>query len=339
MSDEQNASTTQQVVDTDNSTLDEQISAALDEQDNVQKVEPEKQQAADANKQEDTENKGEPQAEKDKQDNTEIQYPEKFKNADGTLNTKNLLKSYTELEPLLNQKAAWEKEKAILEEKAKFADEVRAQREAEARMHGYESSADWENVQGLVNAVCDEYSKHIYETDDPQYTADLLNRYKVNPSPELMSQIEVEFSSAVNKRVAIAAERKRVELEANAASIAQNNTVNNVKANIAATVDKHKDLLNTNEPVKNLYIKALQKYGDNFTADDADVLFEAIGELKDYFFKEFEAQKNKEKENNDALNQIAGISPNGANKKDVNPIKDISAMTDAEFKKCVYELV
>ena len=57
--------------------------------------------------------------------------------------------SYSELEPLLNQKAAWEKEKAILEEKAKFADEVKAQREAEAKAKGYESSLEMQNVQKI----------------------------------------------------------------------------------------------------------------------------------------------------------------------------------------------
>ena len=84
-------------------------------------------------------------------DNTdENQCPEKFRNEDGTVNVDNLLKSYKELEPLVNEKSNWEKERADLEQYKKQVEEMQNQREQEARNAGFNSVQDMEFKYGVA---------------------------------------------------------------------------------------------------------------------------------------------------------------------------------------------
>ena len=71
--------------------------------------------------------------------------PKKFLKEDGTPDIENLTKSYRELEPLLNEKANWAKEKAELETKAKLADSYKQQQDIIAKNMGFNDFSDLEN--------------------------------------------------------------------------------------------------------------------------------------------------------------------------------------------------
>ena len=265
------------------------------------------------------------------------EYPAKFKNEDGTVNYDNLLKSYKELEPLLAQKAQWEKERAeLLTYKDKFTQQ-QSQNEEIAKQQGYSSAQDMEQEYQLANLEANEYAKYLNYTENPENVRRMLLDYINNPNNDLLSDIELEFPANVIKTVAIAKERQRQQFQNYLKQQAETQKMSNIESVISKSVDSHNELFEY-EPFRNLFLNTLHKYGDNFTQDDAQALMNTMVQMKELFKEEFSKQSNKDLQNKKAIDAITSIdNTNSAQQTSQN--LDISKMNDKQLVKYLKDFV
>lgn len=315
---------------TDNSSSDadlqEQISAALDEPEATDDA---TDTATETDKQDDVAD--EPPV-KDKKDNT-IECPEKFLNEDGSADWSKVLKSYKELEPLVNEKAAWEKERAELLKSKQELDKIYQQQEENAKNAGYSSSLDMQQQYEIAALEANEYAKYLSYTDDPAQVRQMLVNYMNNPTPEQMADIEMEFAPEINKRVAIASERKRIEYETQQKKDAETSTISKIESVISQSVDENSEIFNY-EPFKKLFLNAIGKYKDNFTFDDAKALIGMMTEMKGLYEAEFEKQHGIKVENDKDTDKLAAISgTNSAPAARQLSNADIDKMSTSELAK------
>lgn len=303
--------------------LEEQISKALDEptvevqEEEIKEEVPEK---------------------KEVKDNTE-KCPVKFQNEDGTVNVDNLLKSYKELEPLVNEKNSWQKERAELLKAKETLDSINKEKEQKAIEAGYESAEDMQFVYDLAYTEANEYAKYLNLADNPEEVRKMLIEYANNPSEDLMEQIELEFAPSINKKVGIASDRFKQNYEA----IRQQNedaakyaSIENV---VKQSVQANKELFDY-EPFKTLFTNTLSKYGNNFTFDDAQALMNAFSQMRTLFEAEFEKKRKTESENNAAKENIAALNhSNSAPSVERYSNVDIDKMTAEELNKAISKLI
>lgn len=329
---ENEVSTNMVTTSSDNSelSLDEQIDKALSEPD---ETETETVEPTDGKQQE-------PEVKQETKDNS-IDCPDKFKNEDGSINIENLAKSYKELEPLLNQKSTWEKEKAELLEYKKQFDAIQQQREQNAQQAGFDSALDMQQSYQVAQYEANEYSKYLQYLDDEtrQTVQSLLYKYANNPSYELMKEIEIEFAPEINKRIAVQADRLKRQFETEKQTKEQTQQMSNIEDIISKSVESNNELFNY-EPFKNLFVNTLHKFGDRFTYEDAEVLMTAVKDLKSAFQEEFSkgnASTEANKKATDALAAITGQSsaPTGKGSKNV----DINTISDSELDKLLNEYI
>lgn len=307
----------QETTETSQESLSEQISKALDEP----------EEAVEENKEADKTTKEEPK------DNS-IDCPDKFKKEDGTADLEKVLKSYKELESNSSKKEAeWQKERAELlkfKEQQEAANKVR---EEQARAAGYESLQDMNQVYEIASLEANEYAKYLQYTEDPEAVRNLLVQYANAPSPSLMEEIEMEFAPEINKRVAIAAERQRVQYEAQKEQQSQTAKMSSIENVISQAVDENSEIFNY-APFKNMFVNALQKYGDSFTFEDAKALMKTFEDMKELYKAEFEKEAGIKLQNKQATDNISGINTNNsapAAKQLSNA--DIDNMSDSELRK------
>lgn len=327
---EETTNTVQTDVQTDNSSDTTQEFSTAD----IEKVLDEPVQQAENNSENVPE---ENQTDDKKQDNIPQGCPEKFINKDGTVNVENLSKAYKELEPLVNERAEWKKERAELLAAKEQLDAINKQQEQQAQLAGFNSMRDMQNSYEVAALETNEYRKYLSYTDDPGYVASLLENYEHNPSKKLMEQIEVEFSPEVNKRVAILAERKKMAYETEQAQLANTKRMTSIEQVISKAVDENNELFNY-EPFKKMFVNAIVKYGDNFTYDDAKVLMSTMQEMKELYQKDFEKQHGTKLQNDEATNKIASISATNsapAASQNIN----IDGMSDKELVKVISKYI
>ena len=327
MSDEMQMSTIEEsssnVDNSSDSISEEQISEAFDslEQEPTNEDEP-------------TDNEGqEPQVEN--QQKPEVQIDKRFLDKDGNVNTDNLYKSYRELEPLVNQKAQWEKEKAELLEKANKYDEIQQQKEAEARQQGYASNEDLEFSQDLALREAQEYYKYINQTDDPENVTRMLERYADTADESLLDDIMAEFPPRVSAKISALKERVRLNREVEQQQEERKAQYHQLDNFIKNSVDEHYDTLKY-EPVKKLFLNAVQKYGNNFTTEDARALVEMVTGMKELFRQEFASAKEVQQQNKDATDKIANIQP--ASNQEFSNV-DINSISQRDLEKMIAKLV
>jgi len=330
---ENEVSTNEVVTSSDNSelSLDEQIDRALSEPDETQ---PEEKQEPKADAQESA------NEEKEEKDNS-FNCPDKFKNKDGSINIENLVKSYTGLEPLINEKSAWEKERAELLKYKEQLEKYNQQQEEKAKNAGYESALDMQHSHQVAQFEANEYLKYLQYLDDETRpnVQKLINDYANNPSEVIMKQIEIEFAPEINKRIAIQADRMERQFEADKQTQAQTLQMSNIENIISKSVESNNELFSY-EPFKNLFVNALHKFGDRFTYEDAEALMTAVKDLKSAFEAEFQkgnASNEANKKATDALAAITGQSsaPTGKGSKRI----DINTISDSELNKLLDEYI
>lgn len=300
--------------------LDERIEQVLNEPDDKETT----QESADGKQQE-------PPAPSKNEDNN-IDCPDKFKNEDGSINIKNLAKSYRELEPLLNEKTNWEKERAeLLKTKEQF-DAIQKRNEDSAKSAGFNSALDMQQSYQVAQYEANEYAKYLPYLDDEtrQSVQSLLYQYSNNPSPSIMEQIEVEFAPEVNKRIAIQADRMKRQFEIDRQTQAQTQQMSNIEGIISQSVDNHGEVFKY-EPFKNLFVNALHKFGDRFTYEDAEALIGAVMELKKAFQEEFNSTTDTANANKEATDKLADIT--GQSSAPSNISVDINKMTPQQLDK------
>lgn len=287
---------------------------------------------------EDTDNSAEEN--ESSKDNTQQQneYPTKFKNEDGTINYDNLLKSYKELEPLLSQKAQWEKERAELLPYKEQYEKYTQQQEEAAKQQGFDSALDMEQQYALVSLEANEYAKYLRYTEDPEATRAKLLQYLQNPSDELLSDIEFEFPTDVVKNVTLAKERQRQQYQNQAQVQAETQMMSNIENVINESVEAHNELFEY-EPFRNLFVNTLHRFGDNFTKDDALALMETMVQMKELFRKEFANQSDTKNQNTQATDKLSGMNVQNSAPAASQKELDISKMTDKQLVKYLKDFV
>ncbi len=293
MENEQNVSTT------DNQDLDSQIQEIFDSED----VENDNQENT-ADTEETEEQTEETESEDETQDNI-TKCPDKFLNTDGTVNVENLLKSYQQLEPLLNQKADWEKEKAILQKKAEYAEQLQLQQQSLALQQGYRNSEDMELTQEVANAVSNEYEKYLYTVSDPERVQGLLAVYSKTPNPAILDKIEEEFSVDVVKRVSVFAERYKNQVIERQNAEKYEQYKQEAQNFVKKSFDDYPDWFKIPEFV-DFFKSALEVKGDAF---ETSALIGHLQKLKDVFRKEFEEELKLKSENEKEKDSLKNLSP------------------------------
>lgn len=266
-------------------------------------------------------------------DNTE-EVPEKFISADGKADINKILKSYKELE---GYKSKLEKERADLLKIKEQADKEAQAKEQQARNAGYESVLDMQQKYEIAQIEANEYAKYLSVTDDPQEVLKMLQAYASNPSPELMKEIELEFAPEINKQIAIISDRKARDFEILKAQQAETQKYSNIENVISKSIEKNNELFNY-EPFKQLVIKTLAKYGDNFTYEDSEMLMDTMVQMKELFQKEFENNKNTQIQNNSATDKLSSISGQNSAPSASTPA-DISKLSDKELAKVIRQFI
>ena len=280
--------------------------------------------------------KQEPPAQEKKEDQeNSINCPDKFKNEDGSINVKNLAKSYGELEHLLTEKSAWEKERAELLEYKKQFDAQQQQYEDSARQAGFDSALDMQQAYQVAQFEANQYARYLQYLDDETRgeVQNLLYQYSNNPSQELMEQIEIEFAPEINKNIAVQADRMKQQFAAQKQQQAQTIQMSNIEDIISKSVDAENELFNY-EPFKELFVNTLHRFGDKFTYEDAQVLMNAVKALKASFEQEFQkgtASTEANKKATDALAAITGQSSAQTGSKSDNV--DIRTISDSDLNK------
>lgn len=285
----------------DNSSSNSDYSA-----DNIAKALDEPTEGEENNNEEKAEEVNNPQeAPSTSQDNAPAtEYPDKFKKQDGSLDTDKLLKSYKELEPLLSERAAWQKERADLL-KAQQA-QIEAQ-ETEARNAGFQSALDMQQHYEVIHAEANEYAKYLHTTDDPEAVRNMLVQYYNNPSQELLDDIRLEFPPSVIENVAVVKEALKNQFKTEKAQYEQTTRLTNIENVISQSVESNEELFEY-QPFKDLFTKTLQKFGDQFTYEDAQLLMGAIGQLKQAWHDEYVKQTGAINQNKEATDKLASIS-------------------------------
>ncbi|MBR1620284.1 hypothetical protein IJ674_10395 [bacterium] len=321
MENEQNVSTT------DNQDLDSQIQEIFDSED----VENDNQDnTADTEEQE--EQTEETESEEETQDNI-TKCPDKFLNTDGTVNVENLLKSYQQLEPLLNQKADWEKEKAILQKKAEYAEQLQLQQQSLALQQGYRNSEDMELSKEVANAVSNEYEKYLYTVSDPERVQGLLAVYSKTPNPAILEKIEDEFSVDVVKRVSVFAERYKNQVIERQNTEKYEQYKQEAQNFVKKAFDDYPDWFKIPEFVE-FFKSALEVKGDAF---ETSALIGHLQKLKDVFRKQFEEEQKLNSENEKEKDSLKNLTPK-ANQKVVTT-KRVEDYTPEELDSAIEALV
>ena len=266
-------------------------------------------------------------------DNTE-EVPEKFISADGKADINKILKSYKELE---GYKSKLEKERADLLKIKEQADKEAQAKEQQARNAGYESVLDMQQKYEIAQIEANEYAKYLSVTDDPQEVLKMLQAYASNPSPELMKEIELEFAPEINKQIAIISDRKARDFEIFKAQQAETQKYSNIETVISKSIEKNNELFNY-EPFKQLVIRTLARYGDNFTYEDSEILMDTMVQMKELFQKEFENNKNAQIQNNSATDKLSSISGQNSAPSASTPA-DISKLSDKELAKVIRQFI
>lgn len=301
------------------------IAQALDEPTEKEDISPAKEQ--------------EPQKVTDVKDNIE-KCPDKFKNEDGSINVGNILKSYKELEPLINEKAAWQKERAELLKVKEQLDNINKMNETKAQEAGYESARDMQASYELAYLEANEYAKYLQFTENPEEVREMLIEYANNPNPDLLEEIELEFAPEVNKRVAVFSDREKQKYEQQ--KVQERNTIYmaGIEDIISKSVDAHEELFRY-EPFKNMFVNTLQKYGSNFTYEDAEVLMNTMEEMKGLFLADFEKQAGIKLQNKKATDALAALDNYGSAPAESQRItnSEIDNMSQGELSKLIRQYV
>ena len=111
-------------------------------------------------------------------DSQDFEIPLKFRNKDGSTNISSLVKSYKELEPLVNEKANWLKEKEFLTGRL----------------------SEFQNLQLSKNPVFSTISANLYETfleksTDIEKAKSLIEQLMINPSEETLKELEKAYGT------------------------------------------------------------------------------------------------------------------------------------------------
>lgn len=271
------------------------------------------------------------QTSENNQDN--IEYPEEFLKSDGSVDVENLLKSYQELKPLVDEKANWEKEREILQKQADYARQLEAQQQALAVQSGFQNQEDMQLVMEIANAQANEYERFLHTVAEPDRVRGLLALYRKVPTQELLAKIEDEYSVDVIKRASILSERYKNELQQRQNAQQYEQYKKEAQEFVSSAIKDYPEWFKIPEFV-GFFKEALSVKGDAF---ETSKLIQHLENLKQVFRKQFIEEQKANSENEKEKKLLKTLSPK-TNPK-INPNKKIEDYTDAELETAIEALV
>lgn len=280
-------------------------------------------------------------------DDAEVEIPEKFKTKDGNLNLKALSKYIKDSETyntqLSQQKAELEKKQDELKEKIELAENLEKQQDELAKKFGYQNFSAMQQRQQEIqlnnqlaqySANC--YAEYVSLCDNPNEVRDLLMQYAQNPTQELANVIGEEFPAEVHRQVGekIAGFKNQLAMYQQQQERAKSEEL--AKEHINNVVNTYGEWFK-NKEFAQVYALAFQYLGIDL---DPAKMFPAMQQLKDSWIREYQASLDAKKQNDDAVNTLQGLSPNGkAIQQPQQKIVDIDKLSPAELEKAVGQLV
>ena len=318
MEENQELSTTEEIVDTESSPseeiTDEEIFNALDE-DNEQEGQTndtadnqDGQDVEDTTQQEDDKQIAN-KKEEEKDNNSKANCPEKFLKQDGTPDVEKILSSYKELEQYNTQKV-----QELNKELEELRNKAQAQEQQQAQNMGYQTPQDMQFALNVANHVAQGYMNNIDKCYDPEYVRGLLYSYAQRPSLETLNEIEEQFDINVVKDVNSnstlyayqlqqqyeqqAYEQRNIQLKEEATNYVQN------------AVSSYPEWFEIKEFV-DFFGDALKTKGDTFEAGE---FIKHIQNLKTYFRNELLNELKQKNSNNSAIEELISQTPTGGAK-------------------------
>ena len=273
---------------------------------------------------------------------SDLTIPDKFKNEDGTINQNALLKSYLQLEPLVNEKSELLKQKAELEEKARFAEQLQNEREILAKNLGFENYSKLSDYQQKVLAdtkfakyQANEYARYLHTCANAEDVRNMLISYAQNPNPELLNRIESEFDTEVIKKVTQELEHFKLELKQESEREEYAKYQAEAKEFITDAVTRHKEMF-SDSAFKELFSECIKVAGNNFLTDE---LVRMVKNIRENAIQEYISKQAKHNENNSATDLLQLNTPQSQNVDTTVSNPDLDKLSSSEIDKLVSKLI
>ena len=234
-------------------------------------------------------NKNEAVIEADNFQLTEI--PEKFRNKDGTANLSSLIKSYKELEPLINEKALWTKEKAALT----------------SQLSAFQNKNTLSNLSSLSAYL---YERFLDKATDKDAAQGLIEQLKLNPTDETIKQLEQLFPEDINKNVLIKSSKMRDIIEMQMHQQIREQEFNEAESYLKTVVEKNFEALQ-NPVVADIFNEVFIRYGVGL---DSDWVFDKLKQLKDSVILDYQKEQSLKSEKDSAISNASKLSPDSKTK-------------------------
>ena len=214
--------------------------------------------------------------------------PVKFRNKDGSANVASLLKSYKSLEPLINEKAKWVKEKENLTSQI-------------TKLQSQNSS----NNKGISNHSINFYEEALSKSSDEEKAKALIEQLKSEPSESSFKELEALFPAEIVKEVfeKSMAEEKTLLMQKHSQIFASE--MHSAHNYLTQVVEKNRDEL-TNPVTAEIFNEAFMRFGAGL---DSEWFFSKIKELKKSFIMEYQKLQAVDSENKSAKKIAENLTP------------------------------
>ena len=214
--------------------------------------------------------------------------PSKFRNKDGSANVKALVKSYRELEPLLNEKANWTKEKESLTSQLSKL-----------------KTQDFNEKTGLSNHRLKFYEEALEKSLNSEKAKSLIEQLKSNPSEESIKELESLFPADTIREVFSKSLDAETLVQDQKFQTARAEEIKHVEDFLANTRETYKEALE-NPVTREIFNETFQRFGAGL---DTEWFFNKLEELKKSFIDEFQKAQVLESEKTSATDTASKITP------------------------------
>lgn len=275
---------------------------------------------------------------------SEVQEPENKTNDNEQGNE--LKAKFKTLDEAINAHSALEKK---LGENSKELGELRKQKEEMEKFkenqlkfvqkHGFNTVEEFEEYQleeqynkDLANFEADEYLRHIDEVQDPDEMKKVLLKYRQNPNKEILDFIEAEFPMDTIKNVAGKIELQKGQLQNAKLEAQKEQFMNSAKEYLDMNVNKYSENFK-NSAFAELYSEAFKALGTDL---DTDFFISLLNKYTDSIIKNANLQKGMQKENEEATDELAGLSVGQTQNLTEKPL---TAMSQKELNSYIKRFV
>ena len=223
-------------------------------------------------------------------DSQDFEIPSKFRNKDGSTNLSSLVKSYKELEPLVNEKANWVKERELLK----------------GRLTEFQNQQLSKNP-GFSTISANLYEKFLEKSTDIEKAKSLIEKLKVNPSEETVKELENLFPSDVLKNVYFQSMQLNSAVSQMQYQKMHDSEMKAAESYLNDVVKKNFEVLK-NPVMADIFSETFQRFGAGL---DSEWFFTKLQQLKDSIILEYQKEQSIKSEKDEALSNASKLSPKG----------------------------